>query len=155
MKNVTKAITFLITVLSMTTLLCAISFAADTGTAEKYVITTKEGYEITIEEVQTQASRVNPDQTASKYYDTTFKDRNGVLLGVYRATFTGMYSSVDNASEMTNVKVVKRSGSYDYVTWDTSYGGQDGYVTYYILGGYATTISAHISSNGTITITKD
>lgn len=153
MKRLGKVITFFFTVLSMSILACAASFAAErTEVTEKLVIVTKDGYEITIEEVQEPESRVNPDRTATKSYDSTFRDRNGVLLGVYRATFTGMYSTVDNVSEMADVKVAKRSGSYDYVSWEKRTEGQDGFVTYYVLGEYAITVSAHISPNGTITI---
>ena len=139
-----KVFTFLLALMSLTIMTCAVSFAAE---KEKQTFVTKDGYTITIEEAESDEPSLyaDADQTVVKPYNLTITDRNGVNIGVYTAKFTGLYSRVDRRSQMLNVTVSKKSGSTNYVSWQTHTEAEDGFATFYVLGEYFGTLAGHIS----------
>ena len=62
MKKTLKVFTFLLALMSLTIMICAVSFAAE---KEKQTFVTKAGYTITIEEAETDEPSLyaDPDQT--------------------------------------------------------------------------------------------
>lgn len=149
-KKTLKVFTFLLALMSLTIMICAVSFAAE---KEKQTFVTKAGYTITIEEAETDEPSLyaDPDQTVVKPYNLTITDRNGVKIGVYTAKFTGLYSRVDRTSQMLDVTVSKKSGSATYVSWQTHTDAEDGFATFYVLGEYFGTLTGHISYTGSFT----
>ena len=149
-KTLMQVFTFLLALMSLTIMICAVSFAAE---KEKQTFVTKAGYTITIEEAETDEPSLyaDPDQTVVKPYNLTITDRNGVKIGVYTAKFTGLYSRVDRTSQMLDVTVSKKSGSATYVSWQTHTDAEDGFATFYVLGEYFGTLTGHISYTGSFT----
>lgn len=90
------------------------------------------------------------DKSKTKTFVNKIYDKNGVLICTLQVIVSGMYSSVDRTSEITELKYLCTGINSKYVSISRNIDGNKGELRLYHLGRYIGKLTYTISYNGNI-----